>query len=279
MSNSILNLALLHLQHHADQAARILESHRPAEVAEFLIHAPAESSAGVLARLAPQVASACLEHFPSETRLPVLAELPIPTAAAVLRLFPKAAREDALGELPAPIATAINRAIRYPPKSAGALADPRVRTLYDDLTVEEAMSVLCQGCGPISTAIFVLSRLQKVVGSVTPAKLLCARHEQTLGDLGLDAVRTPLAAVPVSALIADDRYGAGPLAVVDHSGTFVGVLSKDMLQNMEKRKSTRPAARLVADIAELYWVGFGELWVGLSSTPRSTVRTGETALS
>ena len=233
----------------------------------------------MLARLAPQVASACLEHFPSETRPQVVAELPIPSAAAVLRMLPQAAREAALEGLPAPIVTAINRAIRYPPKSAGALADPSVRTLYDDVTVEEAICLLCDGCGPISTAIFVLNRSQRVVGAVTPANLLCARREQTLGGLGLDAVRTPSAAVPVSALIADDRYGAGPLAVVDHSGTFVGVLTKDILHNMKKRNSTRPAARLVADIAELYWVGLGELWVGLSRIPRLPVKTGETALS
>ena len=278
LSNEIRNLALLHLQHDADRSARILEGHRPAEVAEFLIHAPAKYSAAVLARLAPQVASACLEHFPSETRPQVLAELPIPIAAAVLRRLPQAGRDSVLRELPAPIVTAINRAIRYPPESAGALADPRERTLYDDLKVEEAISVLREGGGPISTAIFVLSRLQRVVGAVTPAKLLCALPEQTLGALGLDTVRTPSAAVPVSALAADDRFGAGPLAVVDHSGIFVGVLSKDTLQDREKRTSTRPTARLVADIAELYWVGLGELWVGLSNTPGLTVETGETAL-
>ena len=277
MSTTIRNLATFHLERYADESAQILEHLPPSEVAKVLMNAPAKSCAAVLARVAPLMASACFKAFPTDTQRLVLLELPPSTAAAITRLLPTNTKEAVWGELPDNVKKPIDRALRYPPDSAGSIADPRGRTLYGDTTVQQAIKFLCTGGSETSTTVFVLDRSQHVIGAVTSDKLLCAQREATVGSLELDAVRTVSTVVPVSSLIDNDRYGAGPLAVVDSSGIFVGVLSQDVLSAalQSRRKTKRPAAHLTADIAELYWVGLCDIWGGLRSDPRLAANTVE----
>ncbi len=268
MSAAVHDLALLHLKRRPEEAARILERQAPADAAAVLQRAPAQSAAKALARLAPRLTTVCLERFPPATRRLLLEALPVPTAAAALRLLPQAAREGALDELSSPVQAPLRRALRYPPQSAGALADPREETLYGDLTVKQAVDRLRESGEPAPESIFVLDRSQRVVGAVTPAMLLCADRSAAVAALGLDAVRPALASVSVATLIADARYERGPVAVVDPSGALIGVLRERVFRDAVKRKPSTTGMRLAASLGELYWLGLCAMLSGFSAQVR-----------
>lgn len=272
MSTALRNLALVHLNRHPDRSARILESHPPAAVAKVLLQAPPASSAAVLALLEPRFANTCLDSFSAETRLQVLSELPVPAAAAVLRLLPEAARDDWLTGLPDSQRQVIYRAVRRAPHSAGALANDKVPILFDDWTVAQAIDRLCERGEPVLGAVVVVDRSRQVVGTVEPGRLLCASRESTVGALPPEAARTVPDAIPVSALAGEARRRATPIAVVDPSGAFSGILTTDMLEAGATPKAPPPAASLVAAIGEIYWLGLWRIMEGFSAAPLAARR-------
>ena len=273
MSTALHNLALVQVNRHPDRSARILERYPPAAVARFLLQAPPASSAAVLARLEPRFASTCLEGFPSETRPLVLSEFSVPAAAAVLRLLPRPVREDWLAALPDSNRQAIQRAIRHSPHSAGALANARVPTLFDDWTVGEATDHLCRYGESVPRDVVVVDRSRHVVGTVASGRLLCAPRELSVRALPPEAARTVPDAAPISALAGEQWRREAPIAVVDPSGAFAGILTADMLQPGAERESPTQAANLMAAIGELYWLGLWRLMEGFSVAPRAARRT------
>ena len=272
MSTALRSLVLVHLNRHPDRSARILERHPPAEVAKLLLQGPPTSSAAVLARQEPRFASTCLEGFPAETRSLVLSELPVPVAAAMVRLLPQADRDDWLAGLPDSKRQVIRKAVRRAPHSAGALANDKVPILFDDWTVAQATDHLCRRGESVSGAVVVVDRSRRVVGMAEPGRLLCAPGESTVGALPPEAARTVPDATPISALAGETWRRAAPIAVVDTSGAFSGILTADMFQSGARLKSPPPAASLVAAIGELYWLGLWRIVEGFSVAPLTAHR-------
>ncbi len=233
--------------------------HPPSEVAEVLQDALPQTAATVLSHLGLRFASSCIAHLPHGLCGSALAELPVPTAAAMLRLLDTPTRLETLDGLPYAIRTAIDRALRHATDSAGAMADPGVPTLFEDATVERAVADLVQCGEPVAPFVFVLDRRQRVVGTVTPGKLLTGHRDALVSTLGLGVPRTAPITAHLPALAGSQGPGAGPIAVVDARGEFVGVLQETVLQGGAHDE----ASGAVASLGELYWLGLSELLAGL----------------
>lgn len=265
-------MALAHLEQHPEEAARILERFAPDNMAAVLNEAPAAATAAVLACLAPAFASTCLGELRPDARLRVMEVLPVPAAAAALRLLPAAVQEEVVGTISEVFRKPLERALRRPPDSAAALADPLVPTLHVDLSVAEAAGRLRQDGGEVPSRIFVLNRSQRVVGTATPAMLLAAAGDAEVGSLPLE--RAPLLAAwtNVPAVLQADGLGAGAHAVVDATGTFLGVLAAKAVPHALQRKVPRSMTETLASLSELYWLGMREVFGGLSAGARMAER-------
>ena len=272
MQTPLQSMAQLHVDRHPEEAARVLESLPPDEIAAVLQEASAGSAAGVLACLAPGPASACLADCPEGERSAIIVLLPTRTAAALLRQWEPGIRSETLDALPETDRARLRRALSYPDQSAGAFADPSVLTLHADLTVEEALFRLSQSQGPVAGRIFVLNRSQRLVGVVTPGQLLTSRRGALLESLDLGPAR----AVPDRAGVAALRAASEePLAVVDPQGVFVGAIGSDVLARLEPQRQRPSVVHFAAAVGEMYWLGFREILVGLCAGARSAEPRGE----
>ena len=275
MQTATQKTAQVHMGHHPEEAARVLEGFSPGEIVVALQAAPVESAAGVLACFAPVLAGSCLAHWPEGQRSRVVEQLPVSIAAALLRQMEPAVREDVLGGLSATARASLNQALRYPDQSAGALADPSVLALHSDLTVEEALARLSESDGPVASRIFVLDRSQRLVGAVTPGQLLNSRRDTPVESLELDTA--PGMPAHASAQTLGARQASlEPIAVVDSQGTFLGAIGADTLKNLGTRKSRPPAMHLLASLSEFYSLGLSEMFGGSSSGSPVTNQPGET---
>lgn len=275
MQTATQRAVYMHMNRHPEEAARVLERFSPGEIVAALRAAPVESAAGVLACLAPALAGSCLAHWPEGMRSRVVEQVPASVAAALLRQLEPAVREEALGGLSATVRAALNRVLRYPDRSAGALADPAVLTLHSDLTVEEALARLSESRGPVSSRIFVLDRSQRLVGAVTPGQLLSSRLDTPVGSVELDT--TPGMPSHASAQTLGVRpLSSEPIAVVDPQGIFLGIIGADTLKHLETRKVRPPALHLLASLSEFYSLGLSTLFGGLRSGSPVTNQPGET---
>lgn len=259
MSAGTRDLALEHLRRNPAEAARVLERCPPERVAEILADAPSETSAGVLALLPPVEAAACIERMPVPARHRVLQACPAAVSAGLLLAQPEAWRKSILEGLDDPTRQRIDLALRFPPGSAGAVADPRPRTLYDDLTVEEAIDRLREDPESAASALLVISRNRRVCGAVAPGQLLVAPTDWSVGSLRLAKARTVPQSASLSALVSNNDYRGQPVAVLDPSGRLAGVLSEETLRSVARPKSPRQAAQLTGALCELYWCGMSRL--------------------
>jgi len=275
MSPGVRSLAHLHLHRNPTEAVRVLERCPSAGVAEVLAEGSCETSARVLALMSPVAASDCIERMPVMARCLVLEACPVPTAAALLRILPEASRKTTLEGLSTQTRKRIDRALRFPKESAGALADPRALVLHDENTVDQAVSLLRADGETIASTVFVINRGKRVLGAVTPAQLLAAPGDWTIGSLELAKPRTVPQSVPLQALVSDQHYHGGPVAVLDPSGKLVGVLTEDTLRTVEKPKDPQRATHLLASIGELYWCGMGRLLGGAIAVRRTSTATRE----
>ncbi len=258
-------LAAVHIERHPGDSARILERHESVVVARALVQASSDHAAGVLARMELRTAIDCFELLPLEFRLRVLAGLPARTAASFLRQLPADGRGEMLSGLPTEVRATIEAALSQPPHSAAALADPDVRTLFSDLTVGEAIKHLCQGGRPAPATVFVIDRSRRVVGSVTAGRLCCAPRSAPVTSLQLEPVRTVPFQASVRSLVADRSRTDWPLAVVDDSGMFCGVLSEDVTQSVSRERPGRDVSHVAAALGEFYWVGLRDLMGSLGN--------------
>lgn len=259
MSAGTRDLALEHLCRNPAEAARVLERCPPERVAEILADTPSEASVGVLALLPPAEAAACLERMPVQARHGILQASPATTSAGLLRALTDASRKSILDGLADKTRQRIDRALRLPPGSAGAMADPRPCTLYDDLTVEQAVDRLREDRESVASTLLVISRDRRVRGAVTPGQLLVAPHDWSVGSLKLAKARTVPQSVSLSALVSGEDYRGQPVAVLDPSGRLAGVLSEGALRAVAKPTAPRRAAQLTGAMCELYWCGMGRL--------------------
>jgi Mg/Co/Ni transporter MgtE len=176
----------------------------------------------------------CLALLPSGIGAEVLATLSTSAASGLLRLLEATEREQLLSSLPDAVSERVTRALAYSPNAAGSIADATVATLYQDLTVREAIDRLRAAGPPIATQIFVLNRSQLLVGSTTARQLLGASLGATVGSLDLGTAGS----VHVSVLASE--LTSAPVAVVESDDRFVGVITEKALSRV--RRNERPSS-------------------------------------
>ncbi|MDA0206330.1 MAG: CBS domain-containing protein [Acidobacteria bacterium] len=251
------------LRGHPIASARILEQGSAADVAAAFESVPGPVIASILSRLEPPKAIRCLALLPSKIGAEILATLSTSAASGMLRLLEPMERERLLGSLSDTVREPITRALAYSPNAAGSIADANVPTLYQDLTVREAIDRLRANKAPIATRIFVLNRSQLLVGSTTARQLLGASLGATVGSLDLGTAPS----VHVSELASE--LTLAPVAVVESDDRFVGVITAKALSRVRRKRRSSSIINPVAALGELYWVGMSEVFGGLSSGLRA----------
>ena len=120
-------------------AARVLENVSEEHVAALFSELPPQTSAPVMAFMLPENASACLGQMTLPSAAKLLAELPISYAARVYRLLAVEKQDAVLALLTEKTRKRIQRYLQYPAHSAGALLNPKIDTLPQNITVTEAI--------------------------------------------------------------------------------------------------------------------------------------------
>ena len=277
MGTALRSLALVHLDRHPEEAARVLERCSAEDVTAFLSHTEPKVSARLLAVLSPGFASACLDGLPVPAQQAVLAELSPLGAAAILRLRPHRARECLLSGVPVRVAGAIRSALSYPRGSAGAAAAPDALTILDDMTVEEAIESVGARRDRPPDRVVVLSRSRRFRGVLRTPDLCWAPRDTAVGALPLEPVRAVAGTATVARLAADARHDGAFLPVVDRSGAFLGIVGTETLRGAARRTSVGQATDFVAAFSELCWFALTGLMAALADgflSPSTAARAG-----
>lgn len=278
-----VDLCRAFLDAHRGEAAHVLERLGGRDAASLLEAMPAETAARVLEQMMSTVAAEGLSHMPAAVGAALIARLRLDQGAALLRRLDDAHQAQMLEQLPRIEADALRALLRYPPHTAGALMDPRVPAVGDDVTVADALAVLRRSPGHVLDDIYVTNRAHRLLGAVAIRELLLARPDSVVRNLAR-AVSPVGARMGHSAILAHQGWRHHrALPVVDEDWQLVGAIRHETFRALEdaaRGAAQRPdAVATVFALGELYWIGLFGIVDALASIvtgkPRRAGDSGE----
>ncbi len=229
------NIAQAFAAGHPSDVASLLESGSAADAAWLLRSLTASAAAGVLRQMVPSYSRRVLIELTPEESSALLSELSLDVITALLRRVPEDRRVAIIEALPEDLAPRVSASIAYPVRTAGALMDPLVLAVPDDLSVREARAVVDRESEHVTYNLYVVDRGGVLLGVLNLQELLSAdEHER------LPAV---MSSAHHRILVTDDHRSilehvgwreVYSLPVVGDNGRFLGAIRYGMLRRLER---------------------------------------------
>jgi magnesium transporter len=264
MMQTDLELARAFMESHPEEAALSMERMPHDDAAALLREVPVDTAAGVIVRMVPEPAVECLLRLRADLAGELLAAMPRDHSALVLRRMRVEDRDRLLKAAPESVSSALGLLLRFPENTAGALMDPAVLSLPQEITVGEALDYVRRPRTRISYYVYILDRDRKLAGVLNLRELVEAAEDKLLEDImHRHVVRLPVNADPIAMRAHPGWLDYYALPVVDKKGVLVGLLRYKIFRAAfpeDTRVAGAPdplAASL--EIGELYWSTLGQL--------------------
>jgi len=168
-------------------------------------------------------------------------------AADVILALPADKRAALLSALDEPARREVDVLLTYRSDVAGGLMSTRFARLRPEHTVDEAISYLRQQALSLETiyCAFALDEEQHLLGTVFLQDLFCADRGKTIGEVmhrDCVTVAEGMDQEKVARLLADNRLQA--VAVIDHQGHIVGVVTVDDLMDVVTEEATEDIQKI-----------------------------------
>jgi len=268
--DSVQLLSQEFIKEHSLDAARILEKLPVEETVQFLKEIPPDLAAKVSNLMPPFMVAQCLEHMEDKRAAVIIERLSVEVATALLRRLEELKQLAILKVLPDDIMKSLSLVLKYPENTAGALMDPQVFTLFDDITVKDALLRIRTHPEHVFYHIPVIDREQVLLGLTNireimlsePESLIASVMHPGIGHLSPNATREAI-------LAHSDWRIYHDLPVVDQKGVFLGLISYQTIRRLEDDVQESARSRPLYDagkaLGELYWVGMSAFFKGAAS--------------
>lgn len=263
-----LQLARAFLDTHPRDAALALERMPAASRAAVL----RETGAGAAAALGEMVAPAAAESLalltPAEAA-PALDRLDSDAALALLRRIETPHADALIAALPEAKQTPLRRALTYPDGTAGALMDPAVLALPDDVSVAEARLRLRRHARSLLYYVFIVDRDGVLAGVLDIAELMRARSRDSIRSVMHTQVEHVPAWTPAAAVRVHPGWRSfHALPVTSEAGHLVGAIRYQTLRRLERDAETGggtpPTGLTVGALGELFHLGLAGFIEGVA---------------
>lgn len=206
-------------------AAAVLDETSTDATREILAHLPARQAAAILEQLASDDAAAILDEDVPERQHELLAAM-----------TPRAARD-------------VRALLRFPPQSAGRLANDRIVRLRPTDTVADALAALRAVVheAAVITYLYVVDADDRLVGTVSLRRLLVEPPGRPVAELMRpDPITVPpeMDQEQVAHLVS--RYDLNAVPVVDAGGRVLGVVTVDDVVDVLVEEGTEDVLKLAA---------------------------------
>ncbi len=253
---------------HPREAARRLELEDPALAAGVLAAVPAAVGAEVFDALGPTHAASCAAALTEEQLAGILAFLTPDAGVAALRRLGPERRESVLERLEEEVRGRLSAKLSFANDTAGALADPLVPALPEDLTVAEAKRQLRRDGARGFHELYIVTRDRALVGTLALPDLMEAPARESLAVLmradpaRLDAHDELPVIVGHPAWLDRDE-----LPVVDRASHLVGAIRHQTLRRLSWQPQ-RPMVATLLGLSEAYWAGLSGILASLTPPPQ-----------
>jgi magnesium transporter len=255
------------VEDHPEEAARLIEQAPLATAAPYLDGLPTAAAAGVLERMNPAVAAHCIAIMSPHQTAAAMARIAPAITTALLRRLAPARRDELLPLLPADLEARCRRLLSYPEGTVGAVTDPGVLALSEDVSVGDALRHVRRFHTVAHHHVYVVDRTHQLQGVVHLRALVGRRPRDPLADV-MQPTRAQLAARSRLATAAAhpgwQEFDALPVA--DESGVLLGMVRHRQLRQLDAPPEAGGLANALLGLGELYWMTLSS-WVPLAASP------------
>ncbi len=213
------------LLNHPKDAARKIETMPPRDSAKVLSDQPAYILQPVWINLSPGVADNVLLQLPDKKVAELLESMDAGLCAALLSRFDEKRQEQFFALLDADIAKELKELLKYPDDSAGALMETNITAFNENMTVQDAITLLRNQKTRDLHHLFLLNDDMYLSGQVPVQRLALANGEEKLSSLSIPLQAYVTALDPKSEIMEKlEKFKIGTMPVIDGNDRFVGVV-------------------------------------------------------
>jgi magnesium transporter len=252
------------------RAAAALDRLPPNDAATLLQGVDALEAAAVLAGMSPHAATAVLEALEPRAAACLLAALEQDLAARLARRMDSERKRAVWAALPQRTAHTLETLLHFPEHTAGALMDPEVLALADDLAAEEARECVREAPSRVHYNVYVVDRSGVLVGVVNLRELLLAPPRARLANVMIPDPVYLTSVADRSAVVSHPGWKrVHSIPVVDERGRYLGALRYRTLRQLEDELlgAAETDADTAAALAEVFASGASGVFDALAGPP------------
>lgn len=251
-----MRLAQGFLESHPGRAAVVLERMTPQGAAAVLSIVAPRSAGTAVAAMTGVAAADAIARLEPEDASRILASMPMDAAVGVLRSLPDDTRTAILGSMPRDIGEPLAQAVRYPAGTAGAIMDPSVFRVPEDVLVVDARTRLRRAARHLLYYVYVVDREHRLAGVLDIPELMIARPRDPVSAVMHRQVERLSAWTPVALVREHSAWRAyHAMPVVDEQERLVGAVRYQTLRRLEQQ-----AAEGAPDASQMTTHALGELF-------------------
>lgn len=246
----LVNLEVERLEQTPDLELALFLSLHAIDDRRTVLRLVSESKASaVLAEMEGELAAETVAAMREVRAARLIGELDLDDAADVVGELEQDDQARLLRHLPEEAANQLQELLDYNPESAGGIMNPRVATVYPDITVEQAIRhirTLKEKWEDVSY-IYVVDREERLQGVVPMRSLILAQPGSQIGDIMVQELKGVVTAdmdrEDVARRIAEYNLVAVP--VVADDGTLLGVVTHDDVLDILEAEATEDMQLMV----------------------------------
>src|SRR4051812_35018323 len=224
-----------------EKGAKVAEALDPQTAARIFTRIDADTAGIIITSMNPPEASMVLGAMDPDDRVDLLEHVTVPLHDELLR------------EMSPTQAAEVRNLEQYPPDTAGGIMTTQVTSLFEYLTVENAITLLRRLSEELEQMfyVYVVDRRQHLVGVLSMRDLILARPERRLRDIMIPSVRSVPATMDqehVARLMQKNGYLAMP--VVDAENKLLGLITVDDVVDVIQQEATEDVQRMFGAGAE-----------------------------
>ncbi len=245
---------------HPQTAAKIVEGMDPEEAAKMLASLTRGTAGRVVELMGPIEVAKLFAHWTTEEAKTIASAVPSQALGVIWQRMSPEERDRLSAAVGPDEVRQLQSYAGYVPDSVGAMADPRVLMLREDLTVKEALARIRRAAPETVYYLYVTDAQRKLVGVIHLRDLVLADGKTPLIDLlhkDLMTLRVDVDREEAVNLARQARFQALP--VVDAEGRFVGVVKTEDLLKAAQVEASEDVQKMVgagADERALSPIGF-----------------------
>ncbi len=252
-------LAGHYIERFPKEAARILETQQNlAQIKSFIAKLNIVQTRLIFTHMNSHLAQECLSEIELEKTYQVLEEIPPEKAATILRLLRKVDREKYLSGLRKKNVILLRALVSFPPDSAGAMMDPHVFEVAQDLTVLEVKKAIKRFSKKVRQFFYVVDTQGILQGRVSLFDFLQSADETSIHGIMEGPEPYLFSGATSQEILLHLGWRDFPeLPVVDESRRILGVLSYQVMQRLQKKSEesfVTPKTTLLR-LMETGWIG------------------------